>query len=335
MQVAGNPPAVQQVLQQPVLFYIQQPGQGFADLSTLNTLSTNNTTQMMMAPIMMPQQQWLAQQQQQLMLAQRLAQQQQVQMLPLVPTATSSTLNSNSSCADKEEVESNMTHDSVDSGSIKLSNIPLLSSGKASPEPSKPAVAVPPLKSTSTTPVSGLAGAIAKRVREHGTADIVALGVEGSNQAVKAMALARTFIVQEGMTLLVSPTYPEEDEESDGNVKFHAEGIPNLSADDTCDTATPLDVNIRVSANSHVRKTAGAIAKLMRGPGQQGRTIGILTMGAESVHVTVQAVTSARAMLEQDSLDVIFKPRFIHVDDEVSNQPKPALRLSLFLTHRK
>ena len=183
---------------------------------------------------------------------------------------------------------------------------------------------VPSLKSTSSTPVSGLAGAIAKRIREHGTADIVSLGSEGTNQTVKAMALARTFLNPEGRTILAQSRFINEDDEI--NVKFRADGVAvEVVPEDT------LDVVIRVSASSNVRKTAGAIAKLMRGPGSQGQRIGILTMGAESVNVTIQALTGARTMLHQDSLDVHFKPRFIHVDDEVSAQPKPALQLNLQL----
>ena len=185
---------------------------------------------------------------------------------------------------------------------------------------------VPALKATSTTPVSGLAGAIAKRIREHGTADIISLGTEGTNQTVKAMALARTFLVQEGRVILAQSRFINEDGEI--NVKFKADGVP-LTAEDKREDK--LDVVIRVSAASNVRKTAGAVAKLMRGPGSQGQRIGVLTMGAESVNVTIQALTGARTMLHQDSLDVHFKPRFIHVDDEVSQQPKPALQLNLQL----
>ena len=184
---------------------------------------------------------------------------------------------------------------------------------------------VPPLKSTSATPVSGLAGAIAKRIREHGVVDVIASGVDGSNQAVKAMALARTFLVQEGKMISVQP---EQADDCGGiHIKFHCEGI--LNAEKECGDERKLDVIIRVSANSVIRKTAGAIAKLIRGPGNSGQTIGILTMGAESVAITAQAVTTARTMLEQDYLDITFNPKFIHVNDERSLQPKPALQLAL------
>eukprot|EP01060_Flectonema_neradi_P019239 TRINITY_DN26280_c0_g1_i1.p1 TRINITY_DN26280_c0_g1~~TRINITY_DN26280_c0_g1_i1.p1 ORF type:complete len:339 (+),score=60.82 TRINITY_DN26280_c0_g1_i1:55-1071(+) len=197
--------------------------------------------------------------------------------------------------------------------------------------------AIPPLKSTSATPVSGLAGAIAKRIREHGCVDIISSGVDGSNQAVKAMALARTFLVQEGKTISSQPELAEGGTSAPGaQLRFHCQGISltdkDLHSDDENDKK--LDVIIRVSANSVIRKTAGAIAKLVRGPGNSGQTIGILTMGAESVAITAQAVTTARSMLEQDYLDISFNPKFIHVNDEHSLQPKPALQLALKVTRK-
>eukprot|EP01059_Diplonema_ambulator_P036957 TRINITY_DN9528_c0_g1_i1.p1 TRINITY_DN9528_c0_g1~~TRINITY_DN9528_c0_g1_i1.p1 ORF type:complete len:322 (+),score=81.63 TRINITY_DN9528_c0_g1_i1:267-1232(+) len=320
MQVAAQN-AMGQMVQQPVVFYMCQGN------TVVPVVMGHHQQAALQQQLMQQQMQQQFLLNQQLLLVQQPVQQ-QVQMIPLVPTATSSTLNSNSSASlnDKEETESNVTHDSFESTvKTSLGAVPVLKAAKQ---------AAPALKSTATTPVSGLAGAIAKRIREHGDAEIIALGVEGTNQAVKAMALARTFIVQEGMTLLVSPTFTGDEDGDEGNVMFKAEGKRQLTIEDTSEEAVKLDVSIRVSANSNIRKTAGAIAKLMRGPGQQGKAVGILTMGAESVHVTTQAVTAARTMLDQDSLDICFKPRFIHVDDEISSQPKPALRLTLYLTQK-
>jgi len=52
-----------------------------------------------------------------------------------------------------------------------------------------------------------LAGAIAGVVREHGRAEMQAIGAASVNQAVKAVAIARGFLELEGIEVVLVPTF--------------------------------------------------------------------------------------------------------------------------------
>jgi stage V sporulation protein S len=52
-----------------------------------------------------------------------------------------------------------------------------------------------------------VAGAIAGVVREHGRADIQAIGAGAVNQAVKAIAIARGFLLLDGLDVASIPSF--------------------------------------------------------------------------------------------------------------------------------
>ena len=52
-----------------------------------------------------------------------------------------------------------------------------------------------------------VAGAIAGVVREHGRADVQAIGAGAVNQAVKALAIARGFLILDGLDVVCIPTF--------------------------------------------------------------------------------------------------------------------------------
>ena len=54
---------------------------------------------------------------------------------------------------------------------------------------------------------SAVAGAIAGSVREHRRAEIQAIGAAAINQAVKAVALARGYLVQDKIELVMIPCF--------------------------------------------------------------------------------------------------------------------------------
>ncbi len=63
------------------------------------------------------------------------------------------------------------------------------------------------LRVASTSSTTALAGAIAWRVRQEGQVEVEAIGAGAVNQAVKAVAVARTYVVLEGIDLWVSPYF--------------------------------------------------------------------------------------------------------------------------------
>ena len=54
------------------------------------------------------------------------------------------------------------------------------------------------LRVTSNANVHKLAGAIAHSIRSHGAVDVQAIGANAVNQSVKAIAVAQSFLAEEG-----------------------------------------------------------------------------------------------------------------------------------------
>ncbi|MCY4146594.1 MAG: stage V sporulation protein S [Chloroflexi bacterium] len=75
---------------------------------------------------------------------------------------------------------------------------------------------------------TAVAGAIAGVMREHGTADVQAIGAGAVNQAVKALAIARGYLERDDIALIATPYFTEVD--IDGKertaVRFRVEPRP-------------------------------------------------------------------------------------------------------------
>ncbi len=58
---------------------------------------------------------------------------------------------------------------------------------------------------------TAVAGAIAGVIREHRHADVQAIGAGAVNQAIKAIAIARGYLQQDGLDIVCIPTFVEVD----------------------------------------------------------------------------------------------------------------------------
>jgi stage V sporulation protein S len=56
---------------------------------------------------------------------------------------------------------------------------------------------------------TAVAGAIAGVVREHGRAEVQAIGAAAVNQAVKAAAIARGFLILDGLDVVCIPSFTD------------------------------------------------------------------------------------------------------------------------------
>jgi stage V sporulation protein S len=63
------------------------------------------------------------------------------------------------------------------------------------------------IKVAGTSRTSAVAGAIAGVVRENKRAEVQAIGASAINQAVKAMALARGYLANDGFDIIVIPEF--------------------------------------------------------------------------------------------------------------------------------
>ncbi len=75
---------------------------------------------------------------------------------------------------------------------------------------------------------TAVAGAIAGVMREHGMADVQAIGAGAVNQAVKALVIARGYLERDAIDLVATPYFTDVD--IDGNertaVRFRVEPRP-------------------------------------------------------------------------------------------------------------
>jgi stage V sporulation protein S len=63
------------------------------------------------------------------------------------------------------------------------------------------------IKVSAESRTSAVAGAIAGVIREHGKAEVQAIGAGAVNQAVKAAAIARGYLHEEGVEIVVLPEF--------------------------------------------------------------------------------------------------------------------------------
>ena len=73
------------------------------------------------------------------------------------------------------------------------------------------------IKVSATSRTSAVAGAIAGIFRERQVANVQAIGASAVNQAVKALALARNYLTEDGYDVVCIPEFV--DVEIDGNVR--------------------------------------------------------------------------------------------------------------------
>lgn len=63
------------------------------------------------------------------------------------------------------------------------------------------------IKVSGTSRTSAVAGAIAGVVREHKRAEVQAIGATAINQAVKALAIARSYLARDGLDIVFTPEF--------------------------------------------------------------------------------------------------------------------------------
>lgn len=88
------------------------------------------------------------------------------------------------------------------------------------------------LRVSGTSRPNAIAGAIAALLRSQGEVDIQAIGPAAVNQAVKALAIARGYLVGDRIDLYTQPEFVKLDvhEEERTAVRFYVKGIPAPTA---------------------------------------------------------------------------------------------------------
>ena len=67
------------------------------------------------------------------------------------------------------------------------------------------------IKVSASSRTAAVAGAVAGVIREMGRAEVQAIGAGAVNQAVKAIAIARGYLLEEGVDIICIPSFVEVD----------------------------------------------------------------------------------------------------------------------------
>eukprot|EP00754_Rhynchopus_humris_P050631 Rhum_TRINITY_DN9071_c0_g1::Rhum_TRINITY_DN9071_c0_g1_i1::g.31383::m.31383 len=167
------------------------------------------------------------------------------------------------------------------------------------------------LRVSGSTPVPGLAGAVANRLREGSAVSAEAMGPASVARMMRALDLAAEFLRSEGLRLAMQVRFilapSSRLQATDGTypgLRFSV--MPEKGQQPVKSTVQTL--NVRES--SVPGKSAGAIAKLARVYAPLRRSF-FLSMSAEPVAINTgtKALTLARKMLEGDNIDLKVYPQ--------------------------
>jgi stage V sporulation protein S len=86
------------------------------------------------------------------------------------------------------------------------------------------------IKVSAGSRTSAVAGAIAGMVREHGHAEVQAIGAGAVNQAVKATAIARGYLLEDGIDVVCVPEFTAVDIEGKERTAVRLVVEPRLAA---------------------------------------------------------------------------------------------------------
>eukprot|EP00310_Coccolithus_braarudii_P014253 CAMPEP_0183357786 /NCGR_PEP_ID=MMETSP0164_2-20130417/47357_1 /TAXON_ID=221442 /ORGANISM="Coccolithus pelagicus ssp braarudi, Strain PLY182g" /LENGTH=271 /DNA_ID=CAMNT_0025531505 /DNA_START=23 /DNA_END=838 /DNA_ORIENTATION=+ len=157
------------------------------------------------------------------------------------------------------------------------------------------------------TDIKKAAGSVAKFLRE-GTPPVVkAISPQNVNQAVKTLALARSYLADEGLDLYAAVDFPEyHSSSSTANVNLHI-----AQKRERTDLSRVL-AQLTVSGSSDPGKVAGAIAKTAR-EATSLRRLCVSCAGPAAMLNALKAVFLARHYLKDDEVDLSIVPEFENV----------------------
>ena len=145
-----------------------------------------------------------------------------------------------------------------------------------------------------------------------------AIGPSATNQAIKSVSIARTYLAKTDASgqsahpdLVVYPEFIKLDSSQvdEGN----ALSALQLSI---CKRARRTSVDkegrsLKVSSSTEAKSLAGAIASCTR----EGSRVELTAIGAGSVNQAIKAIAIARQYVEEEAIDLCFRPEFVEITD--------------------
>ena len=149
--------------------------------------------------------------------------------------------------------------------------------------------------------MKAVAGSISHTVRGSQAPTLQAVGASSVNQAIKSIAVARSFLSSETYDLMVEASRVPN--ESIRNlVQLKLTKMPKIDIDNGKVS------DLRAAAQTDTSGLAGAIANVIR----EGKTVRVTAVGAASVFRAVDSIIKARTYVQKrDSFDLFFVPQFV------------------------
>eukprot|EP00457_Paulinella_chromatophora_P005638 gb/GEZN01005655.1/.p1 GENE.gb/GEZN01005655.1/~~gb/GEZN01005655.1/.p1 ORF type:complete len:285 (+),score=27.26 gb/GEZN01005655.1/:688-1542(+) len=171
-------------------------------------------------------------------------------------------------------------------------------SGGGRSRPRAPVVGLTELKVSAQSNPKTVAGALSVASRQGTVPNLLATGMNSLNQAVKAIAIARTYLEEDGFDLFCHPEMRDENL-SAVTFAFKKCRLPGARQGN----------DMRVAGDSDVVKVAGAIANQVR----EDQRVSMLGIGPRSVCQAVLSICLAKKMLQEDNIRISFKPEFVKI----------------------
>jgi stage V sporulation protein S len=164
------------------------------------------------------------------------------------------------------------------------------------------------------------AGSISHRVRRGQNPQIMCSGSPSINQAIKAIAIARGYIEQDGFDVSVSGTWRDREMQK---ITLNVNKTARPKRQDESKQEPDVSGDLRIAQNSVPGTVAGAIAKKVR----SGEKVSMVAIGASSVANAVMSIIIARRYLQDDGVDISFRPEFVHL--QMNDEQRSAVRFNV------
>jgi len=148
-----------------------------------------------------------------------------------------------------------------------------------------------------------VAGSICHLTRAGGAPALLALREVAINQATKAVAIARGYLIEEQTYLYCQPEYRDTKHSS---LCLHLLEVSNLKP------GRGKEVELTASKSTDPKSLAGAIAGKIR----EDAKVSISAIGVDAVNAAISAIAYAREYLVEDERDLYCMPKLVNIMNE-------------------
>lgn len=166
-----------------------------------------------------------------------------------------------------------------------------------------------------------VAGSIAYSVREGICPEVLAVGDASVNQAVKAVAIARSYLKNDGIDICFQPEMRNDSQFAFAVALVIHESVLRTDGQDKFVQSNSEDV--KVANTSNPTTVAGSIAGRVR----DHKRVTVGCIGATSVSLGIKSLIYTREFLRNDCKDISCKPEFSVT--MMSGDPRTAVKMTL------